>query len=128
MIERNVFSCYLLLSIRFISSLDAAEALKDTRQYIKAARSMGAVMQLSRYFDKYKDIETVWMDLFLDCRLVFSCNVFRSFEMLSALQSLVTLSRWRIWSIHSMEALRRPSQRICWTHWRMRRMVSMISW
>ena len=46
---------------RFLSSLDAAEALKDTRQYIKAARSMGAVMQLSRYFDKYKEIESVWI-------------------------------------------------------------------
>ena len=44
---------------RFLSSLDAAEALKETRQYIKAARSMGAVMQLSRYFDKYKEIESV---------------------------------------------------------------------
>lgn len=55
----NVFYCHLFSLHRFISSLDAAEGLKDTRQYIKAARSMGAVMQLSRYFDKYKDIETV---------------------------------------------------------------------
>lgn len=43
----------------FLSSLDAAEALKGTHQYIKASRSMAAVMQLSRFFDKYKDIETV---------------------------------------------------------------------
>ena len=43
----------------FISSLEAAEALKGTHQYIKASRSMAAVMQLSRFFDKYKDIETV---------------------------------------------------------------------
>ena len=48
-----------ILSRRFTSSLDAAEALKGTRQYIQAARSMGAVMQLSRYFDKYKAIEPV---------------------------------------------------------------------
>lgn len=48
-----------LIMNRFLSSLDAAEALKETRQYIKAARSMGAVMQLSRYFDKYKEIESV---------------------------------------------------------------------
>ena len=41
----------------FISSLDAAEALKGTHQYIKASHSMAAVMQLSRFFDKYKDIE-----------------------------------------------------------------------
>lgn len=49
----------LLSSRRFTSSLEAAEALKGTRQYIQAARSMGAVMQLSRYFDKYKAIEPV---------------------------------------------------------------------
>ena len=41
----------------FLSSLEAAEALKGTHQYIKAARSMAVVMQLSRFFDKYKDIE-----------------------------------------------------------------------
>lgn len=52
-----------LSSPRFTSSLDAAEALKGTRQYIQAARSMGAVMQLSRYFDQYKAIEPVRFSL-----------------------------------------------------------------
>lgn len=52
-----------LFSRRFTSSLDAAEALKGTRQYIQAARSMGAVMQLSRYFDQYKAIEPVRISL-----------------------------------------------------------------
>ena len=45
------------------AELDAAEALKGTRQYIQAARSMGAVMQLSRYFDQYKAIEPVRFSL-----------------------------------------------------------------
>ena len=89
---------------------------------------MGAVMQLSRYFDKYKDIETVRIDLSVDCRSVFFCNVYKSFEMLSALPFLVILNRWRIWSTPSMEAPHHLSQRICWIHWRMRKMGSMINW
>ena len=44
---------------RFTSSLDAAEEIQGTHQYIKASRSLGAVLQLSEYFDKYKDIESV---------------------------------------------------------------------
>ncbi|KAK8798110.1 hypothetical protein WA171_005635 [Blastocystis sp. BT1] len=71
----------------FISSLDAAEALKDTRQYIKAARSMGAVMQLSRYFDKYKDIETigVLMQRVQILRDAFCTSIFGDFEQVEDL-------------------------------------------
>lgn len=43
----------------FTSSLDAAEEIQGTRQYIKASRSLGAVLQLSEFFNKYKDIESV---------------------------------------------------------------------
>ena len=43
----------------FISSLDAAEAIQGTHQYIKASRSLGAVLQLSSFFSKYKDIESI---------------------------------------------------------------------
>lgn len=44
---------------RFVSSLDAAEEIQGTHQYIKASRSLGAVLQLSSFFEKYREIESV---------------------------------------------------------------------
>ena len=44
---------------RNISKLDAAEEIQGTHQYIKASRSLGAVLQLSDFFNKYKEIEAV---------------------------------------------------------------------
>ena len=50
----------VLVSLRrFISSLEAAESIQGTRQYIKAARCLSAVFQLSSFFSPYASIEPV---------------------------------------------------------------------
>ena len=71
----------------FTSSLEAAEALKGTRQYIQAARSMGAVMQLSEYFDKYKAIEpiAVLLQRVQTLRDAFRTSIFGDFEQVEDL-------------------------------------------
>ncbi|KAK8829812.1 hypothetical protein WA577_001204, partial [Blastocystis sp. JDR] len=71
----------------FLSSLEAAEALKGTHQYIKAARSMAAVMQLSRFFDKYKDIENIQVLLHrvTELRDAFCTSIFTDFDQIEDL-------------------------------------------
>ena len=72
---------------RFTSSLDAAEEIQGTHQYIKASRSLGAVLQLSEYFDKYKDIESVFFFFLFSIvisRLLCYYNVYRPFAIPSA--------------------------------------------
>ncbi|OAO12426.1 Vps53-like protein [Blastocystis sp. ATCC 50177/Nand II] len=81
----------------FLSSLEAAEALKGTHQYIKAARSMAAVMQLSRFFDKYKDIENapllspphpqiqVLLHRVMELRDAFCTSIFTDFDQIEDL-------------------------------------------
>lgn len=76
--------CFVLC--RFISSLDAAEAIQGTHQYIKASRSLGAVLQLSSFFSKYKDIESVGIAVSLISRSPSFSNVSRLFVIRSALR------------------------------------------
>lgn len=55
----QMFDFFFFLIFRFTTSLDEAESIQGTHQYIKASRSLGAVLQLSEFFNEYKDIESV---------------------------------------------------------------------
>lgn len=69
----QMFPFFFFLILRFTTSLDEAESIQGTHQYIKASRSLGAVLQLSEFFNKYKDIESVNVSLYAhssDCCFV----------------------------------------------------------
>ena len=118
--------CFVLC--RFISSLDAAEAIQGTHQYIKASRSLGAVLQLSSFFSKYKDIESVGVTVSLISRSPSFFNVSRLFVIRSARRYSTISTRSRIWSTRSKKGPINQSLKICWKRWSSRSQDTMISW